>query len=664
MQQHYRADIDGLRAIAVLGVMAFHIDASLLVGGYTGVDVFFVISGFVITQLIVRELGSGTFSLLNFYERRVRRILPALLLVMLATAIWGALVFLPSEMQSLSMSQLSIFALVANFHAWRTAGYFGESAVSQPLLHTWSLAVEEQFYLVFPLVLVAATRKFRRYRTSLLVAAGLLSLLVFWWAALTRPNAAYYLAPFRGWEFMAGALLVFARRGMRYQRAVLEALAVLGAGLVAFAFAANLATAVELPLRILCAVTGTALLIGVGSPDNAPTLVTRLLANRMLVALGLISYPLYLWHWPLIVGWHYNMPGRMTLPGGTAIVVLSIALASATYWLIEKPIRSRTLLASRGRLFAGTGTLCAALAAFSVWALGEYGIVRPVSAAVRAKLLQNEAQSAEWAYPASCRSSQASVPLPDGAVQYCTLGKDAEEKVLFWGDSLVEQLYPVVQRAVELGWFGRRQVVFAIASGCQPIPGLERPNYRCAAFNAAVLERARQPDIKAVVVGGAWSFDPRFQWLSGDTEKPRHTSPATPQLFLDAIADRLRGMIVALRSDERRVGLLAPFPTYAVSIPKYMQRQLQNDQPLGVLETRQTIRQKHTPWNALVNTLKTERAIEVFDPAEPICTDGPCTYQRAGVTHYRDANHLTPQGSMLLLNMIRNIAQWSDPANG
>jgi peptidoglycan/LPS O-acetylase OafA/YrhL len=364
----YRADIDGLRAIAVLSVIGFHANQSLIPGGFVGVDIFFVISGFLIASLILEKLKDGTFGFLEFYSRRIRRLFPALTVVLLTTLILGWFTLFPAEFAALGKNTLAGAAFVANIQTYSEIGYFDAPAATKPLLHLWSLGVEEQFYFIFPAVLLLAYR----YRT-VMPSFALLGILSFGLnIALVKsyPAFTFYLPLTRFWEFIAGALLAGGASsdraadpsaGAALVKSRHDMIAVAGTALIIAGI--SFTRAESFPgWWALLPVIGSVFVIGAGPQ----AWVNRnVLANPGLVFIGLISYPLYLWHWPLLVigrtvmGVYDNEHARTT----TIVAVLLTFVSSwLTYRFIELPIRTRKPAMSAGAIIAGCSCSLAAVA--------------------------------------------------------------------------------------------------------------------------------------------------------------------------------------------------------------------------------------------------------------------------------------------------------------
>lgn len=336
IQKNYRPDIDGLRAIAVVGVLLFHFGFAPFGGGFTGVDVFFVISGFLITQNIIADLQAGSFSFETFYIRRMRRLFPALAVVWLLTLIGGFLLFAPEHFEGLGQSLIASILSISNFFFWREAGYFDAASHFKPLLHTWSLAVEEQFYLVWPAILfgLSLLRKPVWILLFLLLSGATSLILAERWLAID-PSAAFYLAPFRIIEFAMGAILVWLIQFQPRRKWILEVLVIAGIAMILFAFTSYTKTTPFPGVQSLLPSIGTALIIYSGTARYAGTI----LRLRPVVAIGLISYSLYLVHWPLLCFYRYWKYSDLSLADRIVLFLLSFVLAYFSYKFIEQPFR-------------------------------------------------------------------------------------------------------------------------------------------------------------------------------------------------------------------------------------------------------------------------------------------------------------------------------------
>lgn len=376
----HRPEIDGLRAVAVVPVILFHAEFGWFSGGFVGVDVFFVISGYLITSILVEDLAGGRFSIARFYERRARRILPALFFVLACTTAAAWLWMTPPQLEGYARALVAVVLFVSNIYFWRTDDYFAPAAELNPLLHTWSLAVEEQFYIVFPVLLFVGWRFGARRLLWIAVALSLASLALAQWGSRNAPTPNFFLIPTRAWELGAGAIcaLLLANAPPRAN----ALLAGLGLALVAASvFAFDAATPFP-SVYALAPVGGAALVILYG---DARTLVGRLLSLRPMVGIGLISYSVYLWHQPLFV---FARIRSMTHPSAEVMLALSAAslvLGYLSWRYVEAPFRRSGAppLPSRRAVFAASGLAAAGLVGFGVYGAvtdGREASWRPASA--------------------------------------------------------------------------------------------------------------------------------------------------------------------------------------------------------------------------------------------------------------------------------------------
>lgn len=363
VQERWRADIDGLRAIAVVSVVVFHVAQSFLPGGYVGVDIFFVISGYLISRNIVRKLEDGSFKLLTFYEHRIRRIFPAYAAVLLAVLILVPLRDLPPDAHAFGKALLAAVLSVTNIYFWFTTDYFAQPSEVLPVLHTWSLSVEEQFYLLFPSLALLAWWAGRRWFRSGVVAVFALSLAASVYGAFAYPTATFYWLPTRAWELLLGTLLAMGL--VPPLRSDLGRNLAAGAGLLLLGMPMLLLTAYT-PFSGLAAAPpclGAALILHAG--ESGTSRVARLLSTRPFVFVGLISYSLYLWHWPVLA---LHRVGTLPLPTYSKLVerglilVLSFVLGTAFWWFIERPTRNRDLFSTR-MLLIGSAVIASGLVA-------------------------------------------------------------------------------------------------------------------------------------------------------------------------------------------------------------------------------------------------------------------------------------------------------------
>jgi len=357
MKLQYRSDIDGLRAIAVLTVIFYHLGIPGFAGGFVGVDIFFVISGFLITSILQKEINEGGFSIARFYERRIRRIFPALYPVLLFCFIVGVYLFDVKQFSDLALSLGATAFFWSNVLFLHSSGdYFGAPSSQLPLLHTWSLAVEEQFYIVFPLFLVAINRYFKKDYIVWIFAAALISIAASSYGVYISKTATFYLAPTRAWEFLAGTILALQAIPLVKSNWVNNLLSVLGMVLICFSIVFFNEKTLFPGVIAIVPVFGAALIIYSG--QSVEGYISRFLSLKPLVFIGLISYSLYLWHWPLLVFMKYYLMRELHFIEVACLILMTFIAAYLSWQFIEKPFRVKPpLLANRRLLFAVSGIL-------------------------------------------------------------------------------------------------------------------------------------------------------------------------------------------------------------------------------------------------------------------------------------------------------------------
>ena len=329
----YRAEIDGLRALAVFPVILFHAGFELFNGGFVGVDVFFVISGYLITTIRIEDIENNRFSIVNFYERRARRILPALVFVMLVCIPFAWMWMLPSQMKDFSQSFIAVSLFASNVRFWKESGYFEAVSEEKPLLHTWSLAVEEQYYVLFPIFIILAWRFGKRRVFWMIVLLAAVSLLLSEWGWRNKAAANFYLAPTRAWELFAGSISAFIvqKQGVKKN----NLLALIGLAAIIFSIFVYDEITPFPSLYALVPVIGVVLIVLYADKE---TLVAKLLGTRVLVGIGLISYSAYLWHQPLFAFARIKLIEKPSMELMLILSITSIALAYGSWKYIEKPL--------------------------------------------------------------------------------------------------------------------------------------------------------------------------------------------------------------------------------------------------------------------------------------------------------------------------------------
>ncbi|SET58821.1 acyltransferase family protein [Oceanicella actignis] len=628
----YRPDIDGLRAAAVLGVVVYHAWPALLPGGYAGVDVFFVISGFLITGIIAAEMRAGAFSLTRFYERRFRRILPALFVMLAAStaAAWALLP--PRELMEFSHALRGAAVFAANIALADLTDYFAGPAEMQPLLHTWSLGVEEQFYLVFPPLLWALLRLGHGRTLAALAALAAASFAMALWGVRTAPDNAFFLPHMRMWQLLAGALLALAAPRPSSDAAAL-ALAGAGAALIAGAFVLLGPQAGFPGWPALAPTLGAALMIAAGGRANP---VSLMLGARWPVAIGLASYSLYLWHWPLLAFARTLSDGPLEGWTRALLVAAAFALAFASWRWIERPFRARPPLLSRRAAFAW-----AAAGSAAFFALGWAGKVAD-GAPWRFDPALQAVYGARQAYfegpGRACGARTGAIARAtdpaEAAALACRIGApEGPAQFVLWGDSLAMALQPALDEA------GRALGAGGLALGrsaCAPLPGFLRredaKSRECLAFNARAMQIAAAPQIRAVVIVSALQ-----SLLAG---------PQGPELRA-----RLLDTVARLRAMGKQVVIVAPPPRPGFDVPQALGRALRFGRPAPEGPARAEAEAALAPLTEAMAAARALGALTV-DSTPVFCARGRCDVAREGRALFADSLHPSPEGARLMTPAI------------
>lgn len=491
----YRSDVDGMRALAILPVLLFHAGFGTFSGGYIGVDIFFVISGFVITSKLLNDIDEGHYSIGTFYVRRIRRLLPAMTVTLGVTFLAGLVFLVPPALTDLSWSLLATIAFSANMYFWKNSGYFEVAAQARPLLHMWSLAVEEQFYLFIPVVIYVLQTRARRLTKVVLGIAALASLVLSAAIINTAPTANFFLLPTRAWELLAGSLVAARLLPAPRRQGLRDGLGLLGLALmIAPIFLYDEATPFP-GLAALPPTLGTALAIYAGSEGSSWP--ARWLSHRILVGIGAISYSLYLVHWPLIVYARTWLLRELDPFESGLIVFASFALAYLQWRFIEVPFRHPRVQQRQGQVFATAGGTLAALAAIAATGILLKGLPQRMPDYHITQIAQGGPKS--WL---DGRCFLINQNASAWAGQDCVRTKGAPENALLWGDSFAAHYIIGLLKNQDRLTHNLVQYTFA---GCPPVLGYRsfaRPG--CEGFNERVFDVIKDYDIKVVIIAARW----------------------------------------------------------------------------------------------------------------------------------------------------------------
>lgn len=677
MALEYRREIDGLRAVAVVSVVAYHAGVPGFGGGFVGVDVFFVISGFLISTLLVVELQTrGSIDLLAFYARRARRLLPAFFLVVAVTLLLGWLFLVPleSEQDSLASSVVAAAVYLANVHfAQTTAGYFDAPSELQPMLHTWSLAVEEQFYFLWPILLLACGWIAARWRTGLApLIWGLLavifaaSLLFSWLSAAGSERAAhvaFFILPSRAWELAVGALLALAlmRSAQNLPRSVgatLTAVGLLAIAISVIVFAHGMpfpsATALLPTLGAAAVIAGTWV-----TPQSA---AARLLASPPMVAVGLLSYSWYLWHWPLLAIVRAHELGVKEVWRDSLVAVFALGLAAATYLLVESPVRRRQVAGAWSNIrILGAAAIGALLIIAGARTLQAHAVIAANEGALArlARVSADKGWSRLRCFHDAGKSFEALRPR-----RACMQPADAKKYIVVWGDSHADHLASMLETATAAHAVG---LLPRTMSGCPPLLKVDiirtgKAREGCAQFNRAVLdeidEALRRDEVLGIVLSGRWSHYLGTPELTGDhTEdivaQPGHKASASAAP--EALVEGLRATLGALAQRGIKVVVVAPLPEQRFNVPMCLARR-----PVEFCSVpRDRAEQHRARALALVHAaIGNARDVRLWDPERWLCPDRRCWAERDGIIIYRDNDHLSPSGARSLAPHFADAASW------
>lgn len=632
----YRPEIDGLRAWAVSLVLLAHAGMAALPGGFVGVDIFFVISGYLITRILIHEVQQGRFSLLDFYIRRVRRLVPALLVLTAVILLFGAACILPLSLERISSSAVSALLFYSNVHFWLSStNYFAPAASTDPFLHTWSLAAEAQFYLFFP-PLFLLLMKFGRM-AFILTATGLtfVSFVIALFAYQLAPTGTFFLPTGRAWEFLVGSLLATRLIPAPTNKMSADFGTMLGLGLVVVG-ASAFDSSTQFPgWATLLPVAGAALVIHCSQTGGLPTCL--LLRWEPIRQIGLISYSLYLWHWPILVfAKHYYLGRSLSGLETFACICLSFGAAALSYRFVEQPFRSSALSQRRTRLLA------ALLPAFAIALLGAESISKSGGLADRYPTFDDfdmvsqleEEQALHSALNRDCFLNQ----IAGSPVTGCHLGPRGNRNTLIWGDSFARHyLIPIIEATNSNPLPEKRGLISLVSPACPPIFGYDPAHLKtCKSMNERGVTLLDEMNVDTVILSANWfNYD----------------------LVNRLDIEDIRSTVRALQERGVRVVLIGQSPIFTFTSP---QEALFKQVRSSTESTRLGLFPNSV--GARFNERLRERAgADVFvDPTNYLCAGELCQFHAEEGYLFSDYGHLTLIGARLVVDPILNAVGSDD----
>jgi peptidoglycan/LPS O-acetylase OafA/YrhL len=634
----YRSEIDGLRAIAVLPVIMFHAGLAYFGGGFVGVDVFFVISGFLITSIIITDIENNKFTIIGFYERRIRRIIPALFFVILCCIPVAVLVLLPPSLREFSASITSVILFISNIFFWMHSDYFAESSNLKPLLHTWSLAVEEQYYVVFPLILLVLWKHLRRRSIYIVAFMAIISLLMAEWGSRDHVTGTFFLAPSRAWELLAGAICAILCYQHKFDsNNILSFVGLTAIFLAVFSYDEHTRAP---SIYILLPVIGACLVLLYAREQ---TLVARILSTRPLVGIGLISYSAYLWHQPLFA---FARALSIEAPPWSVMAALSLltfALAYLTWRFVERPFRQRKEpMLGRSSLFAAAAATAGGLGLLGL--AGYFGDGFPTRLPSTA-LVALDATMDSGAYRNECidgPSFDRMLKLGDK----CRLGApDARLEFVLWGDSIAGALADGIDLAARRA--DRAGMIFGLHA-CPPLLGAggwgRGSAGRCPSFQAGMMDTIDKLGVRKVVLAASWQALGRDYYVNSMRQ-----GDETGQ---EAFAAPLMKTIEELRKRNISVVIIGPYPEADVSIPEAIAKSVFLGKKFEPNIGKDEFLRKNSVALSLFNQKYVRENVQFIDLTDRFCDGEHCSFASGTRSFFFDSGHLTLTTSLSLSDVL------------
>tara|TARA_B100000787_G_C16191489_1_gene297803 strand:- start:37 stop:2103 length:2067 start_codon:yes stop_codon:yes gene_type:complete len=671
----YRPEIDGLRAIAVISVILYHAQFQLFSGGFIGVDIFFVISGYLISSIILKEISdSGKFSFSKFYERRARRILPALFIVMLFTIPWGLRFIYPSNLLDFGYSILSSIGFASNFYFhYSGLEYEAENSLLIPFLHTWSLSVEEQFYIIFPPLVILCFKFLKSYLLHIIIGGILISLLFASWASVHYPSFSFYMLPTRGWELLAGAFLAhleIINKKKLSNKKIIQFMPMIGLILIFYSIFFFHDNILHPSFLTLIPVIGVSLIIWFANQEE---IFTKFLSSKIMVGTGLISYSLYLWHYPIFAIARLDGYGKNNY---SEIIILFLAvlfLSLATYFLIERPFRKKSIFSIKIVAILLSGLCVITLILINTFIFQQRDLRGGFSDVFSRKnnffskpglLLKDE--------KGECYDE-------DRRTDFCVFNKKSNKNAFIIGDSIVGALiFDLKDKLVNEGY----RYTPIITGGCPYLPEFNRfdnqltdkYNSFCNAdFNNKIRDLVNNSNDSLVILGSRWPLylsNKRFDNFEGGFEDRPYELRFEHEKNKISLKEGFKKSIQDLLKNDNTVILIYPIPEAGWHIPKKLYKIWKDDAFFKLFNNNENFLDKITnepiTTNFSIYKERTQETFRLFDslshpklykiyPHKIFCDNfikDRCITHNSETVYYYDDNHLSEAGGALVNDLL------------
>ncbi len=651
---YYRKELDGIRAVAVLSVVFYHAGLPFLSGGYIGVDIFFVLSGYLITSIIYKQINANCFSFSDFYWRRFRRILPALFFMMAVVAVVGAKVFDPVMFKNFGTSIWTTALFSSNIYFWSEAGYFQKAAELKPLLHTWSLGVEEQYYIFFPFLMIFINKWFPKSFVQILAIVGISSLLLSAVAVYYKPIASFYLLPTRLWELLIGSLIAVSTLSNLKNRITINCISWAGFVLLLFPIFFYSKETLFPGLTALVPCLGTGLIIW-SLNNNHNTVLKRMLGFAPVAFVGRVSYSFYLWHWPALIISQYYALTKLTVADKMIVLGAAFVISCFSYYIIEKPFRENFSIFPKNRMLK--------ISVISILVFSVYGlfIVKLDGLPQRFDMkLDNIIQAQEdksFFNSSSCNN----FTLENREREFCRMGtKNPKEKVdfLLWGDSHAGAIAPVFDAvARNLGLNGK----LAVWSGCPPLLGVQRQttvqNFNCLTDRRLVRDYIlKEKSLKTVFLIARWGFYVENSVYGDETVgkvlavQYNHKDVTQHDLMIAEALDETVSWLISLG---KKVVLIMPVPEVGFDVPTTLAKHVIRGDNSEIRPTLIDYQNRQNKFLKLGLTISKKHNIDLIYPHEILCGPKYCEIIKDGYPNYFDDDHLSIHGAMQLKYIVK-----------